>query len=257
LSWSAASDDRPGLTYRLERSLDNVNWSELKSGITELAYQDGSVNHGLRYFYRVQARDAAGNVSGYVNIDVRTADFVNNTDSNGPITFTSEDGVAGVVVETETFAEETECIVVREDSYKPSLKNGQSMIAGPYSLVCKTRDGRTVSEFSKPLTWNLNVKSKLGKLANPQVYIRETGSTPALLKEAVFNSKQGTVSFNHAGSGQVLVLASPREGFGVPVNLIVFMLAAIGLIALVLVLVLRRKQKTDYDDYLRSKYYNV
>jgi hypothetical protein len=254
LSWKVPASGNVA-SYRLERSLDNVNWSELAKDLTGLSYQDKKVAYGLHYYYRIQSFDEGGNASGFATADVQTTEFVNNTGSNGSTTFTSDDGLAGVAIAGGTFEGDAQCSVTLDKSYKPNLVNKQSLVLGPYSLLCKAADGRPLQEFAKPVIWTLNVKSKLGKLNNPIVYSTTGNPTPTLIKGSEYNRQTGTLRFSQSEPAGVLVLASQSPG--VPINLVVILAVSILAIAAVLVIILRHKQKVDYDAYLRSKYYNL
>src|SRR5438045_2577447 len=72
LSWSAASDASGIKGYRLDRSIDQSNWTMLSRTITALSYQDTTTTFGIHYFYRLQAIDGAGNASGWAMADVLT-----------------------------------------------------------------------------------------------------------------------------------------------------------------------------------------
>jgi hypothetical protein len=73
LSWNASTDDTGVIGYRLERSTDQSNWTVLSSAITGMSYTDITTASATRYYYRVQALDAAGNASAYATADVLTS----------------------------------------------------------------------------------------------------------------------------------------------------------------------------------------
>ncbi|HWE03064.1 MAG TPA: fibronectin type III domain-containing protein [Tepidisphaeraceae bacterium] len=57
LSWTAVTD---AVTYKVERSLDNIAWSTLTSSDATITYHDSAASAGTLYYYRVSAVDGAG-----------------------------------------------------------------------------------------------------------------------------------------------------------------------------------------------------
>lgn len=62
LTWNASSDNVAVTGYKVERSADQSNWSEVALTPSP-GYSDSSVSLNVRYYYRVSAFDAAGNYS--------------------------------------------------------------------------------------------------------------------------------------------------------------------------------------------------
>jgi F0F1-type ATP synthase assembly protein I len=92
-------------------------------------------------------------------------------------------------------------------------------------------------------------------LIDPTAYTESASGKLALVKNGSFNPKSDQVSFTTASADAVLILAASAPT--VPWDLIVVILLVIGAMVGVAVLLLRQKQKTNYDEYLRSKYYNL
>jgi fibronectin type 3 domain-containing protein len=77
LSWTASTDDVGVLGYRIERSLNGSNFTEISVTTgTGTTYSDSGLQAGTRYYYRARAYDASNNFSGYSNVaDAITADI--------------------------------------------------------------------------------------------------------------------------------------------------------------------------------------
>ncbi|MCL2068176.1 MAG: fibronectin type III domain-containing protein [Treponema sp.] len=68
LSWNSVTGANG---YRVERSTDNSNWTEIAPSHAATTYQDTGLTAGTTYWYRVRAYNAAGN-SGYSNVESAT-----------------------------------------------------------------------------------------------------------------------------------------------------------------------------------------
>jgi uncharacterized membrane protein YgcG len=255
LSWLASTDDVGIAAYQLDRSLDQTNWSVISSTNTSTSYDDTSVDFGIHYYYRLEAVDTSGVASNFVYADATTAAFVGNAGFGGTAsTYTSDDNVASVTLASGAVDSSADCSVTdgSAQSFKPSPKR---VVAGPYTMVCKDQQGNIIESFNSSLAWNFNIKSKLKGLDSPEAYTIGTSGTLGLVSNAKYTSSNETIAFTSASAASVLVLAS--VGATVPWGLILIILLLTGLIVGVLVFVLRQKQKLNYDEYLRSKYYNL
>ncbi len=74
MAWQPATDNVGVDHYRLSRSTDQVNWEILSADIRTVSYADGGVEAGRHYFYRLQASDAAGNISEFAQIEIDAVD---------------------------------------------------------------------------------------------------------------------------------------------------------------------------------------
>jgi hypothetical protein len=63
LSWSDATDNVGVIGYNVDRSTDNKQWDSIAVEEPNIFASDSSIVGGQRYYYRVQAVDAAGNLS--------------------------------------------------------------------------------------------------------------------------------------------------------------------------------------------------
>jgi hypothetical protein len=240
--------------YRLERSLDQQTWELVAGDLTALKYQDVTVAFDLHYFYRLQAIDTSNNASGFALADAITPGFVSNTSADADTTYTSDDQLVTVLVPSGAVSGAADCAIVHDDTRKPAV-NGRVVVAGLYLLMCKDSVGATVAEFSKPLVWTYQLKGKLKGLNNPTPYLYESSSTGTVIQNAKFEADGDILSFETVMGNPTYVLAAKRAG--IPLDAVAIALLVLGVAGGVTVLVLRRKQRTNYDEYLRSKYYNL
>lgn len=63
LSWTKASDNVGVVAYSLEQSTDQTNWTYLSKSIETTSYKDEDLDPDTIYYYRLRAKDKAGNES--------------------------------------------------------------------------------------------------------------------------------------------------------------------------------------------------
>jgi hypothetical protein len=255
LSWLASTDDSGIADYQLERSIDQINWSVVSSTITSTSYDDSSVDFGVHYYYRIEAIDSAGATSNYVYADATTVAFIGNTEPGGSTSsYTSDDDVATVTLPIGALDNSADCSVTEgaSQSFNPLPKK---IVVGPYSLVCKNQQGNLIASFNGSLNWKISIKSKLKGLNDPEVYSLDANSKLDVVGNAEYTATAASFVFTAASADPVLVLASAAPSF--PWSLIFTILLLTGIVGGVLVLILRQKQKVNYDEYIRTKYYNL
>lgn len=259
LSWDTASDNVGISNYVVERSLDQQQWSVLVNNISNPKFTDSALAYDVTYFYRVKAADAAGNESGYATANGRTPAFVANNvggpnasgDSN--ITYTSDDGKAKAVLSTSALDGEADCSVEHNGTQIDTVS--LRVITGPYQLVCKNSAGDSISSLSSPIVWTLNLKNDLKGYSKPRADQLDSSSNTSAIKDAKYDKKSGTMTLSLASFDTVYVLAAKNKPF--PWSIVVVIILLLAIVGAVFFFILRRTQKAGYDEYLRTKYYNL
>ena len=250
LSWAAATDDVGVTSYHLERSTDQSVWTAT-ADIPGVAYQDLSPAFGVHYYYRLSAFDAAGNQSGFATADTTTPAFNSNTTTGSSQKFTSDDSVANVTVPSGAFDSDTDCTIV---TMTTTVAAGKShVVAGPYQLVCKDSSGNQIVTTNQAFTWTYALSGKLNGYTKPQGVVIDDSKQTAV--KGTYSSKEHTLTFTAATLGVTAVLASKSAGF--PLTIVIFALLLIGAVVAFVLFILRSKQKRSYDEYIRSKYYDI
>ncbi|HVQ43500.1 MAG TPA: fibronectin type III domain-containing protein [Candidatus Saccharimonadia bacterium] len=253
LSWAAPADTAAGVSYKLERSIDRNTWTSLGDALAGLEYRDDKVSFGVHYYYRLSAVSAAG-TSGVVAADVTTSGFAANSANSAGGTFMSDDQIVGVEVPAGALPVENAVCTVVAATNKLGTAD-RPVVAGPYSLVCKNAGGDLIVDLSKPVTWNFALKSKLKGYDRPSAVSVDSSGGESEVKGAVYDAKTTTMHFSQTSATTIAVLASVHHGLSPSfIAIVVFILL---LIAGVFVLILRKSQRQNYNDYLRSKYYNL
>lgn len=67
LAWSAATDDVGVAGYKIERSLNNINFSEIGTSSSP-AFSSSGLSPSTTYYYKVRAVDLGGNLGDYSNV---------------------------------------------------------------------------------------------------------------------------------------------------------------------------------------------
>jgi ricin-type beta-trefoil lectin protein len=255
LSWTASSDVAGIQSYQLERSIDNATWQILSTNITDVTYDDTTVDFGVHYYYRIKAIDYNGNESGYATADATTAAFVGTATSGGGSTsYTSDDGLATVTLPDGAVAGSVDCSVTVDTTTNFTTKQ-RKVVAGPYQLLCKDANANTVTSFSQPLAWSVKLKNKLKGVTKPTAYTADANANLNAISNAKFSNSSKVMTFTTTTANDVLVLGTITHG--ISWDLVVIILVILGVMGGVAVLILRRQQKSNYDDYLRTKYYNL
>lgn len=256
LSWTGVPDTAGTVSYQVKRSLDQSTWTALSSDLTSTSFTDSSADFGATYYYEVQALDNVGNSSAFVFANASTPSFSGNTSggSSGTTTYTSSDNAAQVILPNGAISGTVDCSVSL--GIPPTVNSSQHLVAGPYQLLCKDQTGTQITSFSQPLSWTLNLsKIKLKNYVSPVPYSQDASGTVSTVKNGKYNTSDSQMVFTMATDDSVMVLAA--TGATIPWDLIVSLFLIAGAVALVAVLLLRKKQQNNYDEYLRQKYYNL
>ena len=253
LSWAAPAGAEAVAGYTVERSLDQASWQKVADKVSSLAYTDDTVAFGLHYYYRLSAVDAGGVVLGVAHADGTTATFSPNSAGSDAITVESDDKLATVDVPAGALGAETACSIVASSAKLGT--NTTTVVAGPFTLVCKTFEGNVVTDFAKPVTWTYRLDGKLKNLGKPGAVALDSAGEESGVSEYNYDAKTKLLTFNQAGATTTAAVASAKSGL--PTTFIVLFVTAFLVIAGVVILMLRRSQHQNYNDYLRSKYYNL
>jgi len=255
LTWEAPPTSAGDLAYELDRSLDQTSWTTLSSNIPATNFEDNTVSFSVHYLYRLQATDSGG-TSDYATADLTTPAFTANSGSGSDqtATFSSDDNIAVVTMPTSAINGDADCSVSKPTSNQ-TVPQDHRLVVGPYALVCKDAQGNTVTSFAQPLSWSLNVKGHLTGLVTPQPYVLDAGGHTTLIKSGTYNPTPGAVTFTSTTTAGVLVLAAVAPS--IPWNALAIILVVLGAVVGLLVMVLRKQQKQNYNEYLRTKYYDL
>ncbi len=253
LLWSVPAG-ATDLRYTIERSTDKTRWDVIKSDLTEPRYQDDSAAYGTHYYYRVRSATAQGDVSGYVLADAKTPDFISNTSESESSIFTSDDQLASLLVPAGAIVGSANCSIARDDQKIDG--SGRVVVLGLYRMLCKNSSGTIITDVLHPVVWTLRTKDAIKNYSDPVMVSVKTGGEVTELTDAHYDKSSGIMEASVAGATSVAVLAKPASN---PISLGV---AVAGVLILIgggigFVLLLRRGQRLNYDEYLRTKYYNL
>jgi len=252
LSWAATSEV-VGMSYKLERSFDRINWTVVASGLTASNFRDDTVAFGIHYYYRLSAVNLAGNASAFALADGVTAEFAANSQGVAQGNYMSDDQVASLDMPAGALNEPANCSVVAVSVHP--RPGDFTLVAGPYALVCKNESGNLETELNKPVTWHVDLSTKLKGFADPRAVTVDTAGGTASIEGAAFDAKTQVLTFNQPTEGTVAVLAAVKRGTSLSVFAFPLVLGV--LLAAGFIVVLRQSQKRNYNDYLRRKYYDV
>jgi hypothetical protein len=251
LSWNAASDPSGISGYGLESSIDRSNWTSVDSGLKDTSFDDQSTSFNTHYYYRLTATDNAGNTSNYALADASTGGFESNASGGSGLTVTSDDKLAVVTLPSGALDNEADCQLVNDQT---AAKTTQSELVGPYKLLCKDQQGNNVDSFQQDVSWTINLSHKEKKYTKLSVALLDADGNATDAK-AKLNPKSDVLAFTASASGPFVVLGTLKKGlpWSTIISIILVLLVAGGGIGF---LIYRQRNKQNYDDYLRRKYYD-
>lgn len=186
LTWDAVTTSS-NISYELDRSTDNNNWSILTT-TGDTSYNDSATDFNTTYYYRLKAMDDNGNNSDYATTQITTGNF--NASANK---LTSDDKAVTVVIPSGTFDQQVDCSFDSNAAANaPNLPADKLLLAGPYGLLCVGADGSTILTFSKPL--QVTMKAPTGAYTNFDV--RQTSGDNWGVIKSQYNPHKKTLSFN-------------------------------------------------------------
>jgi hypothetical protein len=250
LQWKPAAAPAAG-NYHLERSLDRVTWAVLADKLTDPTYIDQDVSADVHYYYRLTALSAAGPATDPVLADIAIGKVL-AADANADASYVSSDHLATVVVPNGAVPADAQCSVT-SGSGRP-LSTQRIVLAGPYELICRDASGGTIADFKHDVTWHLKLGDKMRGATPPQLVRADKSDQPGMAA-STYDKTQREVTGTLSGLGRVAVLETPIDwGW---INYVI--IGGMALIAVFLLAVLprRKKNRLEYQEYLRAKYYNL
>ncbi|HSX02982.1 MAG TPA: hypothetical protein VLI05_06780 [Candidatus Saccharimonadia bacterium] len=251
LSWQAPADPASVKAYALDRSIDQTTWSSLAANLTTTTYDDQTTAPDVHYYYRLSATTAAGQTTDYALADTTTGSVLSAASSGGQ-SYTSADHLAIATLSDGTLPAGATCTVGAADSL---AAGDRTTIAGPYQLTCQDSAGTALTTFNQPVAWTFKLGDKLRGFTSPQIAHAGNSGTTQLVSNAHYDAKAATISTSLPGTDRVAALASrPNYGW---VGYVAIALVGLLAVAALAIIPLRIARKQSYQEYLRSKYYNL
>ncbi len=252
LIWSPSTAPAGLSIYSLERSTDEVRWSVISNGITDLIYRDELANYGVRYFYRIRALDDQGRFSGYVYANAKTAAFASNVKASDDSVLVSNDGVVTVLILAGSITVNADCSVNKTDEKLKNVK--QPIVAGPYRLICRASSGREFTELNHAVTWTYHIKDQLKGFTSPKPFSISKSGKQIDTTDVLFDKANGSVLFRTTNTTTTAILGTAGTGLqlGMLLGIVVVALVGGGLA----ILIIKRRQSNQYTDLLSSRNYS-
>lgn len=191
LTWDASTDNVGVTGYTLERSEAGAEWTMLDDAITDTSYADSTAEFDATYTYRLSAKDAAGNFSDYVLVDISTNEFEANVKADEDSTLTSDDGIVEVEFPAGALKEDAFCEITK-DSVSGAPK-GYKLAAGGYTIECRNKAGDSITELEKDIKVTMHLKSYAKKFSSFAAYSIDGSSLSPL--QSTFDSASSDLNF--------------------------------------------------------------
>lgn len=257
LNWSSASDNVGVSGYEIQRSEDNQkNWKTISGQLDgrQTTFIDLTPGFSKTYFYRIRAKDAAGNKSSFVIAQVTTGEFSSNSTSDQDTTVTSEDNVVSVLIPAGSLSDNAFCnLGISTDVLSPN-NSGQIVVAGPYELSCRTSDGNIIDTFTKPFVLTANINAKEKHVKNLVYYGQGDDGNWNKLK-ILTHDKKASIDTVDLQTYRIFTVMGTLKKTPLIIKILIFLLI-IGVIIVLIRFINSRLSKqraqTEYDEYLRK-----
>ena len=167
------------------------------------------------------------------------------------VSFASEDQIATAEVPAHNVPTGDVCKVAKTDS--AHTVRGKSVVAGDYALTCTNQVGEPDSITVASVAWQFHLKGHLDKLHSPQAVIYN-GSTSKIIS-SFYDHKTNILTFAASATAVVFVVGSATSYAWV--NYLVIALGLLLVILFILYFPLRVHRRRSYQEYIRSKYYDL
>jgi hypothetical protein len=247
LTWDASTDDVGVAAYVVQRSTDQTEWSTLSDTVTDTNYKDSSIDFNQHYYYRVFAKDAAGNSSNAALTDLTTGSFSPNVQPDSETTITGADGKISAKIPAGAVSEAAYCEIVDASDNTGDFPKGKKVLFSAYRLLCKKSNGDEITNFDKPIQFTITM-GDLAKQASALYFFDNNKWTVSTTKIG----KDGSYSFEAQQPKPFAVLSASSFS-------IIPILIGLGLLLLIAfgVFIFLRRRNSDsggYSSYAQSGY---
>lgn len=233
LSWDASSDNGGVVSYTVERSTDQQNWQQI-SDSPATSYSNVDVIYNTQYYYRVAAKDGAGNRSDYAYANAVSSSFSPNVTKGNELSLQSDDNVVTAKVSSDATGGDAFC-VIKTYPNKNALPDKKSLILlGPYNFYCKNASGDILEKFNSLITAKAAVPANKRKGFTKFGLIQfDKDNNVWKVANVKFDAKSN--SFTMTTDSQLkLALTAVKKGNLGPIILIVFLvLVGLGVVAFI------------------------
>ncbi len=251
LTWSASKDNKGVAGYQLERSTDNKKWKVLAKNVTKTTYQDSAANFSQHYYYRIKAKDTAGNFSKYATTDVTAEGFTSNVKTDGDSQVSSEDSLVTVNFPAGAVSAEQFCSVSADPNFTSPSIGGLSALTDPYTISCRDAAGKSPDHFDKPLSAKIQLTKELLNGFGSASYLGDKDDNWQPLTITSHDKKNLVDQVDLSDYTTFAIMGKPKHKS--PVGAIITVLIILAVIAFGVIFFLkwrmRSKLQQQYDDY--------
>lgn len=224
LGW-ATSYGKSKVHYKLERTSDKKTWTVLQDGIASNAFNDFTAGFGELYYYRLTAIDEDNLYSPSVVVSYNADDFNPNVGNGKQLKLSSKDKFLSFTIPASAVPMASNCFFAEAAPGLPLVGGkGQTVIGGPYKLVCQQKDGNVAANFSKPVVVTAELTDAMAKKYGNirfEAYSAATHNWEPVTTAAVSGR---TVAFD-SDDMTLVALAEPK---GMPVWVTVLLVTLLG-----------------------------
>jgi hypothetical protein len=167
------------------------------------------------------------------------------------VSFASGDQIAIAAIPVGSIPDGAICSVKNIDP--PSVSSGKTIVAGSYLLTCMSSMGQVLPLNGITVAWQLHLKDVIKDLGRPKAEYTNGTTTKSLMSS--YDKKTYVLGFNTAATNSVLAVSSPKSNLWV--SLLIIGLVILAIVAFLLFFPVRGHRRRSYQEYLRSKYYNL
>ncbi len=215
LSWSLSSGGSGEITYLIDRSTDQQDWTPVTSNISGATYVDSEAGFSTQYYYRIQAADTSGNASDYAAAQVMTGNFSPNAGGDN-VSLTSDDGVVTAAIPASALNGDAACAVVEQgvndQPANSSTASKTPIVVGPYQLICRDAEGNVLDSLKGTVAIEAKISATLiGKYKGFSGVVSDQDTAAWKAADASkYDSKAKIVKFNINGIETFAITAKKK-----------------------------------------------
>ncbi len=217
LSWDPATNADH---YLISRSTDSTTWEEI-ANTTQTNYKDEGADFSSTYYYQLQAVSKDGQKSSAATTQATTEAFKSTSN-----TVTSDDRRVTAKIPNGAIDGDYSCTITTSDTEGSEMPKGQSLVLGPYDLVCVTEEGDVVADFDTAIPVTMKLSSVSDGYTNVTARTLKNGTWKTT--KAKYDQEKQVMSFSLSGATSFAAFGEKQSSIWGTIGVILLVLLLVG-----------------------------